>query len=291
MAIDVNVVRNWCFPELRQTYSARDTILYALALGFGDDPDNEEDLRFVFERDLIALPTMAVTLCHPGFWISDPATGIDARKAVHAEQSCTFHRPLQPTGSVLGRVKVTAVLDRGPDKGAMVVTERTIVGPEGELIATLEQRTLCRGDGGFDPQITARKDEGVDKIAKTNEWPTSTPDHIVDLRTLPQASLVYRLCADPNPLHVDPVVARAAGFPRPILHGLCSFGIAARALVQVFGAADPHALKRLSVRFSSPMYPGETLRTEMWRDGPNVRFKSIAVERGVVVLSNGIAQF
>jgi hypothetical protein len=141
MAINADVVRNWQFPEKRQAYSARDTILYGLSLGYGSDPENEADLRFVYEENLLALPTMAVVLCHPGFWISDPATGIDATKAVHGEQLCTFHRPLPATGSLVGRAKVTR--DRqGGAAGALVITERVIADAESGLpIATLEQRT------------------------------------------------------------------------------------------------------------------------------------------------------
>ena len=293
MAIDVDVVRKWPFAELRQTYTARDTILYGLALGYGNDPGNDAELRFVYERDLLAMPTMAVTLCHPGFWIGDPATGIDARKAVHGEQRGTFHRPLQPSGSVVGSVRVTDIIDKGRDKGALIVTERVLTDAEtGVPIATLEQRTLCRGDGGFEVATPAsRNDERrtPTRVATMNDPTSGPPDYIVDLPTSPQAALLYRLSADSNPLHADPAVARAAGFPRPILHGLCSYGIAARALVHACCGGDPHALKHLGVRFSAPLYPGETLRTEAWRDGASVRFRCIAVERNVVVMSNGIA--
>jgi len=290
MAINVEAVRNWQFPELRQTYTARDTILYGLALGYGSDPANEADLRFVYEANLLALPTMAVVLCHPGFWISDPATGIDATKAVHGEQLCTFHRPLPATGSLVGRTKVTAVIDKGRGKGALVTTERVIAdAATGQSIATLEQRTMCRGDGGFEESsATAAAASPAPARAATAATETK-PDLVVDLPTLPQAALIFRLSADPNPLHADPAIARAAGFPRPILHGLCSYGIAARAIVQACCAGDPHALKHLGVRFSAPLYPGETLRTEIWRDGAGIRFRCLAAERDVIVMANGSA--
>ena len=292
MAINVDVVRNWQFPELRQTYAARDTILYGLALGYGSDPANEADLRFVYEANLLALPTMAVVLCHPGFWISDPATGVDATKVVHGEQFCTFHKPLAATGSLVGRAKVTAVLDKGRGKGALVITERVLAdAATGQAIATLEQRTLCRGDGGFDEAAAAAAGAGAApaRAATTAPVADAKPDLVVDLPTLPQAALIFRLSADPNPLHADPAVARAAGFPRPILHGLCSYGIAARAIVQSCCVGDPHALRHLGVRFSAPLFPGETLRTEIWRDGNGIRFRCLAAERNVVVMSNGSA--
>ena len=291
MAINVDVVRNWQFPELRQTYSTRDTILYGLALGYGSDPGNEADLRFVYEENLLALPTMAVVLCHPGFWISDPATGIDATKAVHGEQHCTFHRPLPATGSLVGRAKVTAGIDKGGGKGALVITERVIAdAATGLPIATLEQRTMCRGDGGFGESAAASAAVGPApaRVAAAADA-DAEPDLVVDLPTLPQAALIFRLSADPNPLHADPAVARAAGFPRPILHGLCSYGVAARAIVQACCAGDPHALKHLGVRFSAPLFPGETLRTEIWRVGAGIRFRCLAAERNVVVMANGSA--
>ena len=128
------------------------------------------------------------------------------------------------------------------------------------------------------------------RAAAGPETTGGVPDHVVDLPTSPQAALLYRQIADLNPLHADPAVARAAGFPRPILHGLCSYGIAARAVIRTCCDGNPAALKRLGVRFSAPLYPGETLRTQMWRDGASVRFKCIALERDVVVMSNGSAE-
>lgn len=316
--IDVEAVRSWPFPLLRQTYTSRDTILYALSLGFGLDPADVSALRFVYESELVTMPTMAVVLCHPGFWIGDPATGIDAGKVVHGEQFCTFHRPLLPGSSVVGRVRVTQIQDKGRGKGALVVTERIISdAATGEPIATLEQRTLCRGDGGFEQDLEAGGGDrrassarpsaadagaaasihsqlaGEASMAKSvtpKLDPAVVPDCVIDLPTSAQAALLYRQSADPNPLHVDPLVARAAGFARPILHGLCSYGIAARALVMTCCGGNPHALKSLGVRFSAPMFPGETLRTEAWRDGANVRFRCIALERNVVVMANGVAQ-
>ena len=294
MTIDVDAVRNWSFPALRQTYTERDTILYALALGYGSDPANDAELRFVYERELVAMPTMAVTLCHPGFWIADPRTGIDARKVVHGEQFSTFHRPLQASGSVVAQMRITGIIDKGRDKGALVMTERILSdAATGDRIATLEQKTLCRADGGFAATTPGfRNDEH--KVARQQApmlpRAEASPAYVVDLPVSPQAALLYRLSSDPNPLHADPAVARAAGFPHPILHGLCSYGIVARAIVQACGGGNPHALKYLGVRFSAPLYPGETLRTQMWRVDGGVQFDCIAQERGVMVMSNGVAE-
>ena len=285
--MDVEAVRNWAFPDIRQTYTARDSILYALALGYGGNPLSESELSFVFEKDLQAVPTLATTLCNPGFWISDPRTGIDASKAVHGEHSMQIHAPLPPAGRLRGETKVTDILDKGKDKGALLIFQRDLFNDEtGLLIASIEQRTLCRGDGGFAPAAVVNSG----KVASTPVWsPDGAPSAVVDTRSLPQSALIYRLCSDMNPLHVDPQVARAAGFERPILHGLCTYGIAARAILQGCCGNQAASLRSLSVRFAAPVFPGETLRTEIWRDGTNLLFRCSALERGVTVISNGKA--
>jgi acyl dehydratase len=119
--------------------------------------------------------------------------------------------------------------------------------------------------------------------------PETTPDSHLDLKTYPNSALIYRLSGDLNPLHADPKAAAAGGFARPILHGLCTFGVAGFALVKACCAGDPARLKSMAVRFSAPVYPGETVRTEMWRNGDRVSFRARVLERDVVVLNNGLA--
>lgn len=285
--MDVEAVRNWAFPDIRQTHTAKDSILYALALGYGGNPLSESELSFVFEKNLQAVPTLATTLCNPGFWISDPRTGIDATKAVHGEHAMRMYAPLPPAGRLRGETKVTDIIDKGKDKGALLIFQRDLFDDEtGVLIASIEQRTLCRGDGGF--ALAA-----AGNIAKVPSAPVLSPEDgpsvVVDIRSLPQSALIYRLCSDMNPLHVDPQVARAAGFERPILHGLCTYGIAARAILEGCCGNLTASLRSLSVRFAAPVFPGETLRTEIWRDGADVQFRCSALERGVTVISNGKA--
>ena len=287
MTIDVDALLNWPFPVQHQTYAEKDTILYALALGYGGRPTDGGELGFVYERDLQAVPTMAATLCHPGFWISDPRTGIDATRVVHGEQLMTFHAPLPVKATVRGQTRVVDVVDKGRDKGALLTSARQIHDEQsGTLLASIEQRTMCRGDGGFSRTVAATA-KAV-PAAKPAE-PAPAPDHVVDIATLPQAALIYRLCADPNPLHADPAVARAAGFERPILHGLCTYGIAARAVIEACCANDASALTALSARFSAPVFPGELIRTEIWNDGRERRFRCVVPARGVTVISNGMA--
>lgn len=285
--MDVDAVRNWAFPAIRQDYMATDTMLYALALGYGGDPLNENELSFVFEKNLQAVPTLATTLCSPGFWISDPRTGIDATRAVHGEHAMRMHAPLPVAGRLRGETRVTDIIDKGKDKGALLIFERNLFDDaSGQLIASIEQRTLCRGDGGFAAPDAAKEEKTLPAPA----WlPAGAASEMVDIRSLPQSALIYRLCADMNPLHADPQVARSAGFDRPILHGLCTYGIAARAIIAACCNHRAASLWSLSARFAAPVFPGETLRTEIWRDAADLRFRCSVVERGVTVISNGMA--
>jgi len=267
-------------PEVTQSYTEKDAILYALGVGLGRDPLDADELPFVYERNLKLLPTFAVVLGWPGFWVRDLDTGIDWVKVVAGEQGLVLHRALGSRGNVIGRTRVSEIIDKGAGKGALVYSERELIdGASGEKIATVTQTTVCRGDGGFGGP--AREAPAVHPI------PARAPDFICDRATRPEAALIYRLSGDPNPLHVDPAVAKQAGFPRPILHGLASFGIACHGILKCLCDHDPGLLKAISGRYSAPVFPGETIRTEMWRDGPMVSFRARVVERDVIALNNG----
>ena len=280
--MDYNLIKNWSFPDVDQTYTENDSILYALGIGFGQEPTNPDHLKYVYEQGLQTFPTMAVVLGYPGFWMKDPNAGINWVKLVHGEQRMTIHRPLPPSGRVIGRSRISHVIDKGADKGALVITERTLHDAAGNLLITIAQTTFCRGDGGL-----SGSDESPVALEPT---PDRAPDMTCAIPTLPQAALIYRLCADNNPLHADPAVAEKAGYPRPILHGLCTYGVAARAIVQAACNNDATRLVSMNTRFSSPVYPGETVVCEIWKDGDEaVRFRAKVAERDVVVLSNGFA--
>ena len=284
MAIDYDNLKNWHFPEVRQTYTDKDTMLYGLGIGFGHDPLDAKHLQYVYEDGLRAFPTMSVVLGFPGFWISDPKTGVNWVKLVHGEQRLKIHQPLKPSGTVIGQTRVTHIVDKGAEKGAIVVSERTLKDEDGTLLATLTQSTFCRADGGFG--------KGDEPPAPLSPTPDTPADKTLSVPISERAALIYRLCADNNPLHADPAVARAAGFPRPILHGLCTYAVAARAIVEGYCDGDGSRLTGLDVRFSSPVYPGETLTVDMWRDGPGkIRFLARIVERDKVVLSHGTATY
>jgi len=283
MAIVTEKLMNLAIPTVEQTYAPKDAILYALGVGLGFNPIDRDQLDFVYEKNLKVLPTFAVVLAHPGLWVRDLDTGIDAVKVVHGEQGLTLHRPLSPAEAVVGKSRVTGVVDKGEGRGALVMYERKIFAKAtGELIATVTQTAFCRGDGGFGGPSGP--------TPKPHELPARAPDFICDLPTSPQAALIYRLSADINPLHADPDVAKAAGFPKPILHGLATYGAAGHALLRTVCGYHPSRLKSLHARFTAPVYPGETFRTEIWLDGTIASFRTIALERNVVAMSNGRAE-
>jgi acyl dehydratase len=275
MALDI--------PPREQTYAAKDCILYALGIGLGHDPMNEDELPFVYEKDLKVLPTMGTVLGHPGFWARNADTGIDWVKVVNGEQGIILHRPLAGAGTVIGRQRIVEVIDKGAGKGALVFSEREIADKAtGAPLATVTHTMFCRGDGGFGgPRREAPAPHAL---------PSRTPDAVCDLATRPEAALIYRLSGDLNPLHSEPAVARQAGYPRPIMHGLGNFGIAAHAVLKTFCAYAPERLVAFAARFSAPVFPGETLRTEMWRDDEVVSFRSRVVERDVIAVNNGRAE-
>ncbi len=275
MALDI--------PPAEHTYSAKDCMLYALGIGLGHDPMNEVELPFVYEKNLKVLPTMAAVLGYVGFWARDRDTGIDWVKMVNGEQGVTLHRPLAGQGTVIGRQRIVEVIDKGAGKGALVLSERKVTDKAtGALIATVTQTSFCRADGGFGgPPRQAQEPHPIPAIA---------PDAVCDLATRPEAALIYRLSGDRNPLHAEPAVAREAGYPRPIMHGLGNFGIAGHAVLKTMCGYDPARLASFACRFSAPVFPGETIRTEMWRDGAVVSFRARVVERDVIAVNNGRAE-
>ncbi len=267
-------------PDVERTYTQRDPIFYALSLGFGQDPMNGEQLPFVLENDLKVLPTFPVVVAQPGMWARELDTGIDWVKIVHGEHDLVIHKPLPPAGTVKSRTRVLDVIDKGPGKGALVYSQRKVHDKtSGDLLATITQTSFCRGDGGFGgPQRPTPAPHAI---------PERAPDAVCDLPTRPEMALIYRWNADMNPLHSDPAIAKAAGYPRPILHGLATFGVAGHAILKTMCGYDPARFKSIAGRFSAPVYPGETIRTEMWRDGPVVSFRARLAERDVIVLNNG----
>ena len=287
--IDYAKLKDWSFPAVEHDYTADDAMLYALGLGLGADPMDERQLRFVNDTATgtpQALPTMAVILGYPGSWMRDPASGIDFSMIVHGEETVAWHRPIPAAGTVVATHRITSVVDKGAGKGAIVTYDKELVDKSsGERLATITHSTFCRGDGGF----SARDGKSDPPTPPPPRVPERSPDAVCELATLPQQALLYRLCADRNPLHSEPAAARRAGFDRPILHGLCTYGVAGHAILATCCDYEPQRLRSLAARFSSPVFPGETIRVEMYREGAEIAFRARVKERDKVVLDYGRA--
>lgn len=261
----------------RQTLSPRDVMLYALGVG-------AQELPFVYEDGLKVLPTMATVLAYPGFVWKDFDLGADWKKVLHGETSIELHRPLPTEGELVGETRFGPIFDKGAGKGSVCYQTREIRDGSGELVATVRNSSFLRGDGG---------QGGSDETQpKPRPIPEREPDEVVTLTTAENQAIIYRLSGDYNPLHIDPAVAQAGGFDRPILHGLATFGVAGRALVRALCNNQTARVKRIDVRFASPVYPGETIRTEVWREGDGkAAFRAIVEERNQIVLNNGYVEF
>lgn len=277
MAIDPDRLKALQLPEVEQAFTERDAILHALSIGFA--PEGGE-LDFVYEPALKVCPSLALTLCHRS--IATLGLGIDYRKVVHAAQALQVHAPLPAAATVVARWRIAEAWDLGEAKGALLELERELVDKaDGTLLASTRMSALCRGDGGFG---------GIAPPIRQPWAVTGKPDHVFNWATLPIQAALYRLQGDMNPLHIDPQRAKAAGFERPILHGLATFGGCVRALLVAALGCEPARLRSVEARFTAPFLPGETLRVDIWDRGPGrLAFQAASVERDVLVLREGIA--
>ncbi|XDA97914.1 MaoC/PaaZ C-terminal domain-containing protein [Sulfitobacter sp. LCG007] len=280
MAIDYEHLMNFDIPEVRQSYGAPEVARFGLSVGLGQDPMDLRQLAYVgaLEDDARVMPAIVNVLGHPGFWLGNPDTGVDALRLVHGEQGMTIHHRLPARGTVVAKTRVTGLVDKGEGRGALLYSEKDIRDAgTGLLLATCRNTTFMRGDGGFGGP------DGPVKAA--HQLPDSEPDHVIDTPTRPEQALYYRWNADPNPLHLDPRVAAQAGYERPILHGLCSFGCAAHALLAALCDYEAERFGAMDGRFTAFVYPGETLRTEIWNDGS---FRTRVLERDKIAIGNGL---
>jgi hypothetical protein len=280
--MNLDYVRNLVFAPIRQTYDERDCALYALGLGMGEDPLDEDELPYVYEgRGPLAAPSQCVTLCWPPFWHQDPATGIAWRRLLHGEQSFVLHKPLPVAGAVRADHRIVAVEDKGA-RGAILTTAHDLCDdPGGEPLASLVSAEFMRDEGGcgsfgLPPTLTRPLDR------------EAIPDAVRDYPTSPQAALLYRqVSRDYMPIHADPDIARQAGFARPISHGLNMLGLACRAALKLYAPRQPERLVSMAVRFAGPAYPGDTIRIAFFETPDGLRFRALALERDALVLDRG----
>jgi len=278
--MNIEALKALLFPVVEHRYEIKDTILYALGLGYGFDPVEEGQLQFVYERNLRAVPSMCLVLGSMGPWMQKSELRIDFLRLLHGEQSFQLHRPLAPSGDVIARQFIEAVVDKGEGKGALVFLQKTLHSKDDELISTIRQTLFLRGDGGCG-------DFGIPPLESNQEELPMVDSASLqfDCPTLPQQALIYRLSGDYNPLHVDPQVSFRAGFERPILMGLCTMGIATRVAINLLCDDQPERLTSMSVRFSRPLIPGETIQFRFMNTSPgHALFTAQCLDRNVTIL-------
>ncbi len=265
MPIDPAVAIGAELGETSFSWTSSDVLLYHLALGC-------EDLRYTYERDLVVVPTFATVAANLRVFdppaVSFPGVEIDLAKVLHGKQEITLHRPIPVAGKAIARARIADVYDKG--KAAVVVQEVAVTSSDGDPLWTARSSIFARGEGGFG---------GSRGPSDRLEWPSSSADVVLNTATLPQQALLYRLCGDRNPLHADPAFARAAGFDRPILHGLCTYGIVARVVIDALLDGDPSRVASFSTKFAGVVYPGEPLRTSVWRADGRFLIRTTAPDR------------
>lgn len=279
MPIDVERVRGAELAGASFSWSERDIILYNLGVGAGDPPTDPAELKYVYESELVASPSFGTI---PPFafimgFVAVEGLEISLAQVLHGDQRLTIHGPIPTTGTVSQCGRVVDVFDKG--RGALVVVEVvSVLESTGEPLFTNRSGIYVRGEGGFGG------DSGPEAA---NPVPERVPDHVVESVTLPQQALLYRMASgDRNPLHADPAFAALAGFERPILHGLCTFGIATMSVVETALSGDPSRAASIEARFTGHVFPGETLVTRVWVEDGGVVFTTEAKERGATVLAN-----
>jgi len=273
------------------TYGDKDVMLYALGVGMSHDPMDERELAFTYEKNLKVIPTAATVLSSA---MGRPARGTDQVEqkpghrpsqinflmVVHGEQKVELHKPLPTFGTFTAEGRTVGAFDKGKDKGAVIINETVWTDEKGEKVATLTGSTFARGDGGFGgPSEGAPEPHAV---------PARSPDLSVDFTTREDQALLYRLNGDRNPLHSDPESAKRSGFDRPILHGLCTYGITCRAVLQAITGYDPDQIASHQARFSAPVFPGDTITVDLWKDGKAISFEARVKAREATVIKNGL---
>ena len=264
--------------DVAHAYTERDSMLYAIAIGMGQDPFDETELDYVYERrgTLRAVPSQAVTVARHNLIFE---IGMEVEKFLHGEQLLTLHQPLPPAAEILADHRVVEVFDKGAAKGVMVETDTRVRLKDGTPLFDIYNLYYCRGDGGIG--------SSGGKQRPAHPMPERRPDLVRTTRTEPRQALVYRLTGDSNVIHGDPAIAREMGFKGPILHGSCTLAIACREVLASVCGYDNSRMKTFGTRFTSVVYPGETIDTEIWVDGDAVSFRCRARERDAVVLDHG----
>jgi acyl dehydratase len=277
MAIEYPAILDLKRSGMEFSWTDRETMLYAIGIGMGADPMDGNELPFVYEGNLKAVPTLASVVA----WGAQPGSmNINFMMVVDGERTITFHKPMPGAANIVAESRVVGAWDKGAGKGAVISTETVLrEKASGDRLATLLGSLFARGDGGF-----GGPSEGQ---PAPHQVPSRAPDRSVDIPTNPNQALIYRLSGDRNPLHADPAFAKMAGFPRPILHGMCTYGVTCRAVLQTYAEYDPTRFKSHGARFSAPVFPGETITVDLWKDANVISFEARVKSRNVTVIKNG----
>lgn len=284
MPIDVDVALGAEFGAVEFSWTATNVQLYNLALGAGADPMDPRELSYVIDRTPQVLPTFGCVAAsfndvEPPR-VSWPGVEIDLAKILHASEQVTVPAPLPPAGSARAISRIVEVWDKG--KAAVVVLETSVTSTDGAPLWTQRRSIFARGEGGFGGE------RGPSQGGSGAAAPERAPDVEVDIPLSPQQALLYRLCGDRNPLHSDPEFAAAAGFPRPILHGLCTYGMTCKAIVDAMLDADVAAVRSYSARFAGVAFPGETLRVGIWKNDDRLVASVVAPSRDNAAVLSGV---
>lgn len=281
MPLDYDAVMGLKLFGQKYAWTDREVMLYAVGIGMGADPLDERELAFVNEATYTARPLQVVpSFASVAAWGASPGPiEVNRLLVVDGERDISFHKPLPAAADITADVSVVGVFDKGKDKGAVIIRQTVLRDAQGDALATLKASQFARGDGGF-----GGPSEGQ---PEPHQVPERAPDRIIDIATRPDQALLYRLCGDRNPLHSDPEFARRAGFARPILHGMCTYGISCRGILQTYADYDPTAFRQHAARFSAPVYPGDTVTMELWKDGNVISFQAKVNARAVTVIKSG----
>ncbi|NLS75271.1 3-alpha,7-alpha,12-alpha-trihydroxy-5-beta-cholest-24-enoyl-CoA hydratase [Bradyrhizobium brasilense] len=270
---------------LRYSYTDRDVMLYACGIGMGADPMEENELAFVNEATATVRPLKVVpTFASVAAWGAEPGTSREmglTGVVLDGERDITFHKPLPTAANITADVSILGVYDKGKDTGAVIRLRTVLKDSDGLALATLVSSYFAVADGGFGGPCGAQP--------KAHDVPSRSPDQVIDIPTRRDQALIYRLCGDRYALHSEPQFARRAGYAQPILHGMCTYGITCRAILQTYAGYEPVAIRRHAARFSAPVVPGDIVTLELWKDGNVISFQAKVKERGVTVIKNGIS--